>query len=176
MKKNILIILFATLAGCNSVAPPAGLAGKLADDFFVPSKGKLATAYFTCGKFLQHYIIDQEMDLEHCDFVINSESYTTLQKNTIGRLELPPGRYQIKQVDDDGSIPNKTVEIDLAAGETVLFKTAFTQTISVGGTIVLGAIGGQAFGSRLASIEVFKNPSLANQKSKIPVAFQKKSD
>lgn len=175
MRKNISIIFLAVLAGCNTVSPPA-LTGKSSDGFFITAKEKVATAYFICGKWLQHYIVDQEMDLDHCDFVVNSEAYTTLYKNTIGRVDLPPGKYQVKQADDDGSIPSKEAVVDLIAGEVVLFKASFTKSVSLGGTLFGGAIGGEMMGSRLANVEVFKSPNLANQKDKTPVSFQKKSE
>ncbi len=143
----------------------------------MPAKGKVATAYFTCGTFLRHNIIaDQEGGLDHCDFVINSETYSRLHHDMIGRLELPPGRYLIKQADDDGSVPSKTVDVNLSAGETVLFKATYTKSQSMGGALILGPMGGEAFGSSLANVEVFKNPRLTSQKEKTPVNFRKKSD
>lgn len=164
MKKILLLTAFIILfAGCSSVPKSAPLTGDAAQQFFNPAVGIKATAYFTCGKwYTKSWLGDSENDSPFCDFLVNSTGYSRIEKNMVGRIELLPGRYQIKQVEESMGVSIPT-EVELGRGDVILFTANYTHRV--------GALGGAMTGNHLFTVELLKNDVLAKIRTKMPVAM-----
>lgn len=128
MKRLALVGFAALAAGCSTIPSSPPITGEAARTFFAQAPNGKGTIYFTCGKwFTKTAIGDSTNESPACDFVVNGKAYSQLKKGNVGRLDLPPGNYEISQGDGamSVSVPSK---LDLKAGGVVLAVANYTHT------------------------------------------------
>ena len=161
LKKITLFMTFAIfISGCATVPSSVPIVGSAAERFFSnPQKGN-GVIYFSCGKwFTKSALLDAEDDLPACEFVINDRQYSQLKKGTVGKLELPNGKYSIKQAEGSMSVSIAT-SVELKESDVLLAVGEFTQKSGLSG----GALSGNhVFSVALSQI------SIDNIKHKKPV-------
>lgn len=161
MKKITLIGLVAIFAGCSSIPSSPPIGSEAAKTFFTPSSSTQGTIYFTCGKwYTKTAITDSSNESPVCDFIVNKKPYTQLKKGSVGRLDLPPGMYEISQGENSmsTSVPAK---IDLKAGGIVLAIANYTHKT--------GVLGGAMTGNHIFSVEIITTGVVTQIQNKSPV-------
>jgi len=156
--KFITITIF--ISGCATVPSSSPIVGSAVENFFSSPQNGKGVIYFSCGKwFTKSALLDAEDDLPACEFVINDRQYSQLKKGTVGKLELPKGKYSIKQAEGSMSVSIAT-SVELKESDVLLAVGEFTQKSGIGG----GALSGNhVFSVTLSQI------SIDNVKHKKPV-------
>jgi len=131
---KILPVLFIGLLLTGCVTTAEKVKTNHSNFFSIDSNSKNATVFFTCGTMVTKTPFgDFNMEYPYCSYRINSVKYVTLEKGTVGKLNLTPGEYSIDQNEDDNKI--KTI-IKVNSGDVLLITANHTVHPSpVGGLI-----------------------------------------
>ena len=128
-KLTTIFVVFAitmVLGGCAELA--LKLPESEIDAFFKPNNkesGK-ATLYLICGKdFYNSWIRTSPRESDRiCQYKINGEIYKHIGQDGVGRLDINPGEYVIKQIPEAGTTNSKdsTQILEMEAGDIAFCK------------------------------------------------------
>ncbi len=160
MKRLVLVGLAAFATGCSTIPASPPITGDAARSFFAQAPSGQGTIYFMCGKwFTKTAVADTANESPACDFVVNGQAYTQLKKGNVGRLNLPPGNYEITQGDGamSVSVPSK---VDLKAGNVLLAVANYTHKT--------GVLGGGMTGNHVFTVDILTTGVAEQTQGKSP--------
>jgi len=166
--KNLTMALFTVLllTGCVTTAEKIKTN---TDDFFSqkPANGN-AVVYFTCGTMTTNTPFGSfDVDNAYCNLRVNSVTYVTLEKGTVGKLSLAPGEYSLDQGGNTGNHTETVLKVNI--GDVLLATANVTTTPN---PLIGGLIGG-ATSTMLWKIDVSKNIDTVLNKVPIIMAIEK---
>ncbi len=161
---SILTALFLT--GCVTTAEKVKT--NTGDFFTQKSTNGDAIVFFTCGTMITKTPFgDFDMDNAYCNFRVNSVTYVTLEKGTVGKLSLAPGEYSLDQGGNTGNHTETVLKVNV--GDVLLATANVTTTPN---PLIGGLIGG-ATSTMLWKIDVSKSINMVVNKTPVVMTIEK---
>ena len=169
-KLTTTLVIFAITILLGGCAPEISLTlpESEIDTFYKPNdkKSGKATLYLICGKeFYDSWLhISYEKD-RICQYKINGEIYKSIGQNGVGRLDINPGKYVIKQIPEAGTFSSDNMQtLEMRAGDIAFCKADHSWYV--------GFLQGPLNANHTYPVECEKEHVLVQIKAKKPVRME----